>query len=53
MSVYWHVMGDASDVIEYDRRRSRLCNATLHMKEDTDSIGQSTASVTHGEDISL
>jgi len=28
----------AGDVIEYDRRRSELSNATLHMKKDANSI---------------
>ena len=32
------VMGDASDVIGYDKRRPELSNAPLHMKQDTTSI---------------
>jgi len=28
----------ASDIIEYDRRRSELSNAPLHMKQDNDNI---------------
>ena len=34
------VMCDASDVIEYDRSRSELPNAPLHMKQYTISIEQ-------------
>ena len=30
--VYWHVMGDASDINGYDRRRLELSNALLRMK---------------------
>ena len=30
-------MGDASDIIEYDWRRSELSDATLHMKQGTTS----------------
>ena len=30
-------MGDASDIKEYDRRRSGLPNAPLHIKQDTTS----------------
>jgi len=28
----------ATDIIEYDKRRSKLSNAPLHMKEDANSI---------------
>ena len=28
----------ASDVIDYDRRKSELSSAALHMKQDTTSI---------------
>jgi|TARA_B110000090_G_C13068355_1_gene326264 hypothetical protein len=31
-------MSDDSDVEGYDRRRSEMCNAALHMKQDTTSI---------------
>ena len=34
------VMGDASDIKDYDRRNSELSNALLHMKQDTTSIEQ-------------
>jgi len=34
------VMCDTSDVIEYDRSRSELPNAPLHMKQYTISIEQ-------------
>ena len=30
ISVYWHVMGDASDVIEYDRTKTRSVNLMHH-----------------------
>jgi len=30
-------MGDASDIIEYDRRSLELSNALLHMKQDSTS----------------
>jgi len=30
-------MGDASDIMGYDRRRAELCNTPLHMKKDTSS----------------
>ena len=30
--VYWHVMGDASDITGYDRRTRELSNAALHIK---------------------
>ena len=32
------VMGDASDIKGYDRRRLELSNAQLHIKQDTTSI---------------
>jgi len=32
------VLGDASDVVDYDRRSSELSNALLPMKIDTTSI---------------
>ena len=32
------VMGDASDIIEYGRRRPELSNAALHMKENDNTI---------------
>ena len=35
---WWLVMGGDSDVVGYDRRRSELSNAPLHMKQDTTSI---------------
>jgi len=31
------VVGDASDVIKYDRRTSELSNKPLHMKQETPS----------------
>ena len=34
------VMGDASDIMEYGRRRSELSNAPFYMKQDVDSIEQ-------------
>ena len=37
-------MGDDSDIVEYDRRRSELSNAPLHMKQDITSIKQYTLS---------
>ena len=36
--VYWHVMGDTSDIKRCDRRTSELSNAPLHIKQDTTSI---------------
>ena len=33
-------MGDASDIMEYGRRRSELSNAPFYMKQDVDSIEQ-------------
>ena len=36
------VVGDDSNIIEYNRRTSQLSNAALHMKEDTTSIEQYT-----------
>tara|TARA_B110000090_G_C13068313_1_gene326247 strand:+ start:277 stop:408 length:132 start_codon:yes stop_codon:yes gene_type:complete len=35
MLVYWHVMGDDSDVMGYGRRTLEQSGATLHMKKDT------------------
>ena len=35
-------MGDASDIIEYDRRASGLSNAALHMQEDANGIEKNT-----------
>ena len=36
-------MSDASDdIIEYDRRRSELSNAPLHITQDTTSIEKKT-----------
>ena len=35
-------MGDASDAMVYDRRRSEQSNAPLHMKQDTTSIEKLT-----------
>ena len=32
----------ASDVIEYDRRRSELSNAVLHMNQEVNSIEKKT-----------
>jgi len=32
------VMDDDSDITEYDRGRSELSSAALHMKQDTTSI---------------
>ena len=34
------VMGDASDIIEYDRSRSEMSNAALGMKEKINSMEQ-------------
>ena len=31
-------MGDASDVMVYDRRTPKLSNAPLHTKQEVDSI---------------
>jgi len=33
-------MGDASDVIEYDRRKPELSNKPVQKKQDTNSIEQ-------------
>ena len=40
MSVCWVVIYYASDIIEYDRKRSEMSNAELHMKQDANSTEQ-------------